>query len=348
MTRLYAFLGLLLAILLALPLVLDKYVLGIFVMIFFYAYLGQAWNVLTGYTGHISLGHALYVGIGAYTSTYLAQTCGLSPWIGMFVGGLLAVIVSLFLGYLGFRFGLRGVYFVILTIAFAEIARLIVSHVKALGSFSGVFLDFNPSFVHFQFRGNVPYYYIALGFMIASVAAVRWIETSKLGKCMIAIREDEQAAQAVGVNSFKYGMYAIAVSAFMTSLAGTFYANYIFYLHPDALLGMSLSIELILRPIVGGLGTLFGPIVGSFLLTPLSEITRVYFSKGGLEGLHLILYGILSILVVLFMPKGVMSYVRRLFGGILKLDTHKTNSGSNAPVIPRKGATPPSAEREQP
>ena len=221
-----------------------------------------------------------------------------------------------------------------------------MSHVEALGSFSGIFLDFNPAFVNFQFRGNTPYYYIALGFMIASVVAVRWIETSRLGKCMIAIREDEEAAQAIGVNAFKYSMYAIAVSAFMTSLAGTFYANYIFYLHPNAMFGMSLSIELILRPIVGGLGTLFGPVIGSFLLTPLSEITRAYFSKGGLEGLHLILYGILAILVVLFMPKGIMSYARRLFGGILKLDAYKTNIGSNAPLMSPEHPTPASAERE--
>ncbi len=320
MTRFYLFLASVLAVLLLLPLFLDKYVLGIFVMIFYYAYLGQSWNVLTGYTGHISLGHALYIGIGAYTSTYLAQAFGLSPWIGMWVGALVAVVVALFLGYLGFRFGLRGVYFVILTIAFAEITRLVVSHIEALGSFSGIFLDFKPSFSNFQFRGNIPYYYIALGFMIFSVIAVRLIETSKLGRFMVAIREDEDAAQALGVNAFKYNMIAIAISASMTSLAGTFYANYIFYIHPDSLFGMGLSIELILRPIIGGLGTIFGPVIGSFILTPLSEITRAYFAKGGLEGLHLIIYGILAILVVLFMPKGIIVYVKRALNPILKLD----------------------------
>ncbi|UCD80632.1 MAG: branched-chain amino acid ABC transporter permease, partial [Desulfobacterales bacterium] len=291
MTRFYIFIAAVMLVLLALPLILDKYALGIFVMIFFYAYLGQSWNVLTGYTGHISLGHALYLGVGAYTSTYLAQF-GMSPWIGMFLGGLIAAAISLCLGYLGFRFGVRGVYFVILTIAFAEITRLIVSHVEALGSFSGIFLDFNPSFVNFQFRGNLPYYYISLGFMVFSLIAVRLLEVSKLGRFMVAIREDEEAAQSLGVNTFKYNMIAIAISAFMTSLAGTFYANYIFYLHPNTLFGMSTSIELILRPIVGGLGTLFGPVVGSFILTPLSEISRAYFAKGGLEGMHLILYGI--------------------------------------------------------
>jgi branched-chain amino acid transport system permease protein len=318
MKRLYLLLAVVFGILVLLPLFLDNYALGIFVMIFFWAYVGQSWNVLTGYTGHISLGHALYLGIGAYTTTFLAQTIGLTPWIGMLMGGFVAVAIALFLGFLGFRFGLRGVYFVILTIAFAELTRLAVSHIEALGSFTGIFLDFNPSFYNFQFRGNTPYYYIAFGFMVASIIAVRFIEVSKIGRFIVAIREDEEAAQALGVNTFKYNMIAIAISAFMTSLAGAFYANYIFYLHPNSLFGMSMSIELILRPIVGGLGTLFGPVIGSIILTPLSEISRAYFARGGLEGLHLILYGILTILVVLFMPKGIIVYVQRLLRPILK------------------------------
>lgn len=319
MKRLYLLLAAVFVILVLLPLVLDNYALGIFIMIFFWAYVGQSWNVLTGYTGHISLGHALYIGIGAYATTFLAQTVGLTPWIGMFVAGFIAVAIALFLGFLGFRFGLRGVYFVIMTIAFAELTRLAVSHIEALGSFTGIFLDFNPSFYNFQFRGNVPYYYIALGFMVASLIAVRLIEVSKVGRFIVAIREDEEAAQALGVNTFKYNMIAIAISAFMTSLAGAFYANYIFYLHPNTLFGMSMSIELILRPIVGGLGTLFGPFIGSIILTPLSEISRAYFAKGGLEGLHLILYGILAILVVLFMPKGIIVYVKKLLNPIIKI-----------------------------
>ena len=318
MKRLYLFLAAVFVILMLLPLFLDNYALGIFVMIFLWAYVGQSWNVLTGYTGHISLGHALYVGIGAYATTFLAQTFGLTPWIGMFLGGLIAVAIALFLGFLGFRFGLRGVYFVIMTIAFAELARLAVSHIEALGSFTGIFIDFNPSFYNFQFRGNIPYYYISFGFVVASLIAVRILEVSKIGRFIVAIREDEEAAQALGVNTFKYNMIAIAISAFMTSLAGAFYANYIFYLHPNSLFGMSMSIELILRPIIGGLGTLFGPVIGSIILTPLSEISRAYFAKGGLEGLHLILYGVVAILVVLFMPKGIIVYVRRLLRPILK------------------------------
>jgi len=320
MKKLYALLAGLLLVLLFLPLWLDKYVLGIFVMIFYYAYLGQSWNVLTGFTGHISLGHALYVGIGAYVSTYLAQHFNLSPWYGMFLGGFLAAAVALFLGFLGFRFGLRGVYFVILTIAFAEISRLVVSHIPALGGFSGIFLDFKPAFRNFQFRGNLPYYYISLGFMVLSVLFVHLLTRSRLGRFMIAIREDETAALALGVNSFKYSLIAIGISAFMTGLGGTFYANYIYYINPNAVLGMGLSIELILRPIIGGLGTALGPVLGSFILTPLSEISRSYFAKSGLEGLHLILYGLLAILVVLFMRKGVIFYLKKALNSWLRLD----------------------------
>ncbi len=318
MNRLTLVLAMVFALLLILPLFLGNYALGIFVMIFFWAYVGQSWNVLTGYTGHISLGHALYIGIGAYATTFFAQNFGLTPWLGMFVAGGIASCISLLLGFLGFRFGIRGVYFVILTIAFAEITRLIVSHIEAFGSFTGIFLDFEPAFINFQFKGNVPYYYISFGFMIASVIVVRWIEISKLGRFMVAIREDEEAAQALGVNTFKYNMIAIAISAYMTSLAGAFYANYIFYLHPNTMFGMSTSIELILRPIIGGLGTIFGPVLGSFILTPLSELSRAYFAKGGLEGLHLILYGILAILVVLFMPKGIIIYVQRLIDPLIR------------------------------
>ena len=301
------------AILIVLPAFLDKYLLGIFFMIFFYAYLGQAWNVLTGYTGHISLGHSLYVGIGAYVSTFLAMNYGLSPWIGMWVGGIIAATTGLVIGFLGFRFGLRGVYFVILTIAFAEITRLVVCHVPALGGFAGIFLDFKPSFWNLQFRGNESYYYVGLGFMVVSALVVRALEKSRIGKFMIAVREDETAAEALGVNAFKYSMIAIALSAFMSALAGTLYANYIFYISPNTVMGMGLSIELILRPIIGGMGTVLGPIVGSFLLTPLSEISRAYFARGGLEGLHLILYGVLAILVVLFMREGILVYLERFW-----------------------------------
>ncbi len=306
-----------LGILLAVPLVAGSYVLGILIMVFFFALIGQGWNILSGYTGHISLGHSLFVGIGAYVSTCLNLWFGLTPWIGMLMGGGVAFVVGIIIGYLGFRFGIKGIYFVLLTIAFAEIGRLIALHLEFLGSFSGIFLDFQPSLANMQFRSNIPYYYIMLGLCIFSIVLVRLLEKSKMGLYFVAIRENEEAAWSLGANIFKYKVYAIGISAFVTALGGTFYANYLFHLHPNGIMGVGLSIELILPTLIGGPGTVFGPLIGSFILTPLAEISRNYFAKGGLEGLHLAIYGTLTILVVLFLPNGVTFYLRRLLVRVL-------------------------------
>lgn len=306
-----------LVVLLILPKFLGSYELGIFIMIFFYAYLGQSWNILTGYTGVISLGHSLYVGIGAYITYLLTLTLGLSPWVGMWIGGIAAGLIGLVIGFLGFRFGLKGVYFVLLTISFAEIGRLITLHLKVFGSFQGLFITPEFSFANLQFKGNIPYYYIALGYVLFSLIVVRLIAQSKIGRYMVALREDEDAAESLGVNVFKYKMIAIFISAFMTSLAGAFYTNYLFYLHPGTMMSMAFSIEIILRPIIGGMGTVLGPVIGSFLITPLAELSRTYFAKAGYEGLHLVIYGFLLVAVVLFFPRGVISYIKKALAPIL-------------------------------
>jgi branched-chain amino acid transport system permease protein len=300
-----------LLVLVVLPRFLDSYELGVFILIFFYAYLGQSWNILTGYTGMISLGHSLFVGIGAYMTYLLTFALGLSPWIGMWAGGLAAGLIGLVIGFFGFRFGLRGVYFVLLTIAFAEIGRLIFLHLKIFGSFQGLFITPDFSFANFQFKENAPYYYIALGYVIFSLIVVRLIERSKIGRYMVALREDEDAAESLGVDVFKYKMIAIFISAFMTSLAGAFYMNYLYYLHPGTIMSMAFSIEIVLRPIIGGMGTVLGPVIGSFLITPLAELSRSYFAKAGYEGLHLVIYGFLLVAVVLFFPRGVIAYIKR-------------------------------------
>ena len=235
----------------------------------------------------------------------------------MWVGGIFAGVIGLIIGYLGFRFGLKGVYFVLLTIAFAEIGRLIILHLKVFGSFQGLFITPKFTFVNLQFKENIPYYYIGLGYVIFSLIVVRLIERSKVGRYMVALREDEDAAESLGVNVFKYKMIAIFISAFMTSLGGAFYANYIYYLHPGTMMSMASSIEIILRPIIGGMGTVLGPVVGSFLITPLAEISRSYFSKAGYEGLHLVIYGFLLVAVVLFFPRGVISYIKKLLAPVL-------------------------------
>jgi len=273
--------------LVALPAVLSSYALTLFILIFFYGFLGQAWNIVGGYAGQLSAGHAAFVGVGGYTATMLSIE--------------LAALLGAIIGYLGFRFGLRGFYFVLLTVAFAEICRVAVSNIDALGGPLGLYITFTGNPRQFQFQDGRVYYYIALALMLLATLIAWAIERRRFGVYLAAIREDEAAAEALGVNAFKYKMLAMVVSSFLTGVGGTFYAFYLFSLQPNTLFGIPLSVEIIIRPIVGGAGTLFGPILGSFILTPLAEISRRY----------LIAYGVLLIGVVLFLPEGAYPRLRR-------------------------------------
>jgi branched-chain amino acid transport system permease protein len=297
----------------ALPAVLSSYLITIFILIFFYAYLGQAWNLVGGYAGQLSAGHAAYVGIGGYTSTVLALHWGITPWVGMLAGAILAALLGGVIGYLGFRFGLRGFYFVLLTVAFAEICRIAVSNIEGLGGALGLYITFTGDPRQFQFQDNRAYYYIALALMLLATGLARWLEGRRFGIYLTAIREDESASEALGVNAFRYKLAAMIISSFLTGVGGTFYASYLFSLQPNALFGIPFSVEIIIRPIVGGAGTVLGPILGSFILTPLGEVSRYYFGQGGWHGAHLIAYGVLLIVVVLFLPQGAYPVLRRLF-----------------------------------
>jgi branched-chain amino acid transport system permease protein len=299
-------------VLLALPAVLSSYAVTVFIFIFFYAFLGQAWNIVGGYAGQLSAGHAAFVGIGAYTSALLADKAGLTPWLGMLVGGALAAVLGAVIGYLGFRFGLRGFYFVLLTVAFAEICRIVALNTEALGGAVGIYITFTGDPRQLQFQDNRAYYYVALGLMLAATGAVALIERLRFGAYLAAIRDDEAAAEALGVDTFRYKMLAMALSAFLTGVGGTFYAFYLFSLQPAALFGIPLSVEIIVRPIVGGAGTLLGPILGSFILSPLAELSRAYFGAAGWTGAHLVVYGLLLIAVVLFLPQGAYPFLARL------------------------------------
>jgi branched-chain amino acid transport system permease protein len=299
-------------VLLALPAVLGSYALTLFIFIFFYGYLGQAWNIVGGYGGQLSVGHAAFVGIGGYTAAVLMLQAGLTPWLGMVVGGVLAAALGAVIGYLGFRFGLRGFYFVLLTVAFAEVCRIVALNTELIGGALGLYITFTGDPAQFQFRDNRAYYYVALALMLAATGVAALIERARFGIYLTAIREDEGAAEALGVNTFRYKMLAMIVSSFLTGVGGTFYAFYLFSLQPNTVFGIPLSVEIVIRPIVGGAGTLLGPLVGSFVLTPLAEVSRLYASKGGWSGAHLIVYGVLLILVVLFIPQGVYPWLRRL------------------------------------
>ncbi len=299
-------------VLVALPWMVSSYAVTVLIFIFFYAYLGQAWNIVGGYAGQLSAGHAAFVGVGGYAAALLSMHAGLTPWIGMWIGGMLAAALGAFIGYLGFRFGLRGFYFVLLTVAFAEICRVVALNVDAVGGALGLYISFTGNPRQFQFQDNRVYYYVALALMLGATALVWALERHRLGAYLTAIRQDEGACEALGIDTLRCKMVAMVLSSFLTGVGGTFYAFYLFSLQPNAVFGIPLSVEIIIRPIVGGAGTVLGPLLGSFILSPLAEISRTYFAQGGWSGVHLIVYGLLLISVVLFLPRGAYPALVRL------------------------------------
>jgi branched-chain amino acid transport system permease protein len=294
------------------PALVGGYTVTLFTLIFFYGFLGQAWNVVGGYAGQLSAGHAAFLGIGAYTAALLSVEQGLTPWAGMFVGGLLAAALGTVVGFLGFRFGLRGFYFVLLTVAFAEICRIVASNTERIGGAVGYYITFTGDARQMQFQDARMYYYLALVLMLAATGVVAWLERRRFGVYLAAIREDESACEALGVNTFRYKMLAMMLSSFLTGVGGAFYAFYLFSLQPNTVFGIPLSVEIIIRAIVGGAGTVLGPILGSFILSPLAELARHYFAQGGWHGAHLVVYGLLLIGVVLFLPEGAYPRLARL------------------------------------
>ena len=296
-------------VLLGLPAVLGPYAMSIVINIVFFAYLGQAWNIVGGYAGQLSAGHAAFVGVGGYTAAVLAAETGLTPWIGMFVGAALAAVLGTVIGYLGFRFGLRGFYFVLLTVAFAEVCRIAVNNWERVGGAVGFYITFTGDVRQMSFADDRAWYYIAL-VLLALATGIAWIlERRRFGIYLRAIREDEIASEALGVDTLRVKLLAMVLSSFLTGLAGAFYAYRYSSLQPNAVFGVPLSVEIILRPIVGGAGTLLGPIVGSLILTPLGELSRAWFGQGGWHGAHLIVYGVLLIAVVLFVPQGAVPWL---------------------------------------
>ena len=295
---------------LILPAMLGPYALAIAINVLFFAYLGQAWNIIGGYAGQLSAGHAVFVGVGGYTAAVLAAETGLTPWIGMFVGAGLAGMLGGVIGYLGFRFGLRGFYFVLLTVAFAEVCRIVVSNWDRVGGAVGFYITFTGDPRRLSFQDDRAWYYIALALLLLATGVAWAVERRRFGIYLTAIREDETACEALGVDTLRYKLLAMVLSSFLTGLAGAFYAYRYSSLQPNAVFGIPLSVEIIIRPIVGGAGTLLGPIVGSLILTPLGELSRALFGQGGWHGAHLIMYGVLLVAVVLFVPQGVVPWLR--------------------------------------
>jgi len=312
------------------PLFANDYLLTILILILYFAYTGQAWNIMMGFAGQLSLGHAIYVGLGAYTTAALYVHFGIGPWIGMAAAVAVAVVCGAIIGFLAFRFGVGGVYFAILTIAFAEFFRIGFDHFKWVGGSAGFFLPVAnyASNDLWNLRGNpAMFYYVLLAMTSGAFILCHILLRSRMGYFWQAIREDEQAARALGIDTFRYKMYAVVISAGMTSISGVLFAFYYNNLFPEQIFHISRSIELILAPIIGGVGTLFGPIIGAFLLTGLAEALHEAMNALGFDapGAKQVFYGICLLFVVMVLPDGVWPPLKKA----LRLNPHESDRGKS-------------------
>ncbi len=326
-----------LAVLLAVPKYVESpYALHMMILLFLSVTMGQSWNILGGYAGQHSVGHAAYFGVGAYTTMMLMHAKQIAPWYGVWIGIALVVVVALAIGSICFR--LRGPYFVLASIAVAEILRLSAINLTTLtNGAEGILATELPAFkigetVVTDFSTKVPFYYIGLFLIVLTIAITYLVQHSKLGYFFQAIREDQDAAHSLGISISLYKNIALVISAVLTSLAGSFYGIYVGFVDPPTVLGLDVSVQIMLICIIGGMGTLWGPMLGSLVLVPLSEALRSnmitealvkvgmvnaeskvgIFLKENLSHAHVLLYGILVVLVILFMPDGLMGFVKKL------------------------------------
>lgn len=307
------------------PLVLDVSVFGlhlgailsvhILVVTLVWAVAAQGWNVVSGFAGQFSFGHAAFFGLGAYTPLVLASEFAVSPWVGLVAGSLVAGLYALCIGLLSFRYDIRGSYFALVTLAFAELLLYLFVNVDRLGGASGYVKPLPRAYgadfglAAFQFREPLPYYYVALAFLVVVTLVAFAVRRSRVGLYLRAIRDDETAAAAVGIPTVRYKLFALVLSAMCTALAGTAWSMYFTSIRPRVVFGVLVNLDILLPAVVGGLGTVVGPILGSVVLTVVSELAR---QSVGVPELQLVVYGILLLVVVLRSPGGIVSWTSTL------------------------------------
>lgn len=299
-------------VLLVLPQVVSSsFAVDIFIRILLFAFIGVAWNLMGGYAKQLSLGHVAYFGLGAYTSTIMQVDFGISPWIGMVVGGVVAMIASLPIGWLCFR--LRGPYFTIATIATAQVLMLIFLKFRNLawGAEGTTIPNLGDAPLMMQFDDKSSYYYVVLGLLAIALAITSWVERSWVGYYLLAIGEDEDAAEAIGVDGPKMKRLIYLISAFLTGMAGTFYTQYIYFIDPTTAFNFNISIEAALVSIVGGIGTLWGPVIGTVLLETTSALLQSWLGNS-IAGIQLTVYSLILMAVILWRPTGIMGFINEI------------------------------------
>jgi branched-chain amino acid transport system permease protein len=299
------------AVLAAVPLIVSSnVVLNFLVVALMIALAGQGWNVLGGYGGQYSFGHAAFFGTGAYTTAILQVQYGVNAWPGFALGVMAGALVGVVVGFLSFRARLRGSYFALVTLAFAEVLRIIASVAPITGAGVGtlVKLDLRPEAMQFQSRAA--FYWLILALFAVSLFVVHGIEHSRFGARLVAIRENEDAARALGVDTFAVKLGAMTISAAITAAAGCFYAQYFLFIDAGIAYGPWISVEALLAPIIGGLGTVWGPLVGALMVKTLGEIAKLI--TGDAPGLDLVIYGLVLIVVVWLAPGGLIGLLARI------------------------------------
>lgn len=302
----------------ALPAVVSSYQLSLMIRILLFAYLAGAWNILGGFAGQHSLGHSLFLGIGAYTSTWLFAAHGLTPWLGMFIGAAFAAVVGAVVAYICFRYGVEGPYFALVTIALAEAAGHIVINTQSLGAATGLAVPFRFGDVSvMQFPSNEGYYYVALALTLISLAVSYGLLQTRLGYYMLAVRENGVAAEASGVPTLRVKVIATVLSAAMTAIGGTFWAQYYMYIDPSSVFGEGPSVTILLFAVIGGLGTVMGPFLGALLLVPLAEATKSLLGSH-IAGIDILIYGSVLVLATLFVRerRGLVDFLPLLWNAV--------------------------------
>jgi branched-chain amino acid transport system permease protein len=288
--------------------ILNDFTLSIIVLILLWAGLSGSWNILCGYMGQLSLGHVAFMGIGAYTSSILFLDYKISPWIGMLVGGLLSVLIAYVIGYATIR--LKGPFFSMATIGISEVLRNIALLWRDVTKGSvGVTIPYQPGLGNLVFESKWGYILVISVYLILVIYITHRMENSRFGYYLRSISQDEHAAECLGVDTMKMNLRALAISAFLTSLGGTLYAQYIMFIDPESMFTFSLSIQMVIIAVVGGMGTVWGPLLGSILITPLSTFLQDFLRNFG-SGLYLVIYGLILIIVVLYLPKGIAGLIQ--------------------------------------
>jgi branched-chain amino acid transport system permease protein len=293
------------------PHFLGTYWTHIMILTLFFIYLCSAWNIIGGIGGQFCFAHTLFLASGAYTSTKLYIDFGISPWLGMILGSMIATIIGLFIAWINFRYKLPHLSFALVTLGFVYIGMFVIGSIKALGGHDGLTIMIKETnILNYTFISKIPYYYIILFMTIGVIILIYIIERSKLGLYLKALRDNERAAEASGVDLLRVMCKGMALSAFLTALAGTFYAQMLGFIDPVTVAGPHLIIEMILFTAIGGFGTLWGPVIGPMILVPLGQ---AFLNMMGTKyaGLDLIIYGVIVVIVILFMPQGIVGWVSK-------------------------------------